>query len=124
MADHPRKQKKKNTASKSSKWFLIGFFLLFAIILLRFQIGDALLGRFGNCTTAQLTSELRSVKYVKPTYVYRFWVSSKDYKGNSLIQRSDSAIKGDICVVYLPLLPCINRPARYLADGIQNCNCK
>lgn len=97
------------------------FVALFLVILFRFQIGDLLLNGFGKCGKAELTKELRSVKYVKPTYVYSFRMDNKQYDGNSKISEGHK-VSDEICIVYLPLFPSINRPIKDINSHII-CNC-
>lgn len=102
---------------------LIGVFsvILFLAILFRFQIGDLLLDGFGECGKAEITEELRSVKYVKPTYLYSFKIDDKQYDGNSKIEKGQRK-NNEICILFLPLFPSINRPLNDNKSHIA-CNC-
>lgn len=96
-----------------TKIITILFLGLFLCIVFRFQIGDFLLSKFGKTCKGTITSSARSVKYVKPTFLYQFIIDAHSYEGNSMMQDS-SKIGNSICIVYLPLIPSINRPAFFL----------
>ncbi len=104
-----------------SKIRIIFFFTIFLCVVFRFQIGDFLLSTFGRICIGKVTSEVRSVKYVKPTFLYSFIVKNESYVGNSMI--ADSSLIGDeICIIYFPLMPSLNRPAKFLMKECNNNN--
>ncbi len=89
---------------------LLLFFTIFLLIVFRFQIGDFLLKNFGRLCVGTVISDVRSVKYVKPTFLYQFYLNDNRYLGNTTLSDS-SKIGMNICIVYLPYIPSINRPA-------------
>lgn len=82
-------------------------------LLLRYQVGDFLLTHFGTKAMAVLTRELRQEVYVKPTLVYHFEVGDKLYEGSSIIA-NQTRIGDTVCIVYLPVMPSVNRQAVFL----------
>jgi len=96
-----------------TKIIIVVFLGAFLSIIFRFQIGDFLLSKYGKTCTGIVTSNVRSVKYVKPTYLYQFTIDKSSYEGNSMTNDT-SHIGKSICIVFLPLIPSINRPAVFL----------
>lgn len=103
--------------------FIFLFVAGFLTVLFRFQIGDLLLRNFGQCAKAGLTSELRSTKYVKPTYMYSFQINGKMHNGNSMIEEGTANLQKQLCVIYVPLMPGINRPLSYFKTVEKDCGC-
>lgn len=114
---------KRRTPIKTFIWLLV-LLVGFLVVLFRFQIGDLLLKNYGRCATANLTTELQSVKYVKPTYVYSFYVAGKEHKANSRIEEKTASIPQQLCIVYIPFLPSVNRPLSYFQSLDVECACK
>lgn len=102
-----------------SKISILIFFGIFLCILFRFQIGDFLLSTFGKQSYGTVLSDVRSVKYVKPTFLYQFEIGEASYTGNSMLTDSLNIGK-KICIIYLPIAPSVNRPALFLKKVCNN----
>jgi hypothetical protein len=91
--------------------------LFFICIVFRFQIGDFCLSNFGCKSNAIVIADKRYSRYQKPT-LYQFSIDGNHYYGNSMLTDS-SEIGSTVCVIYLPILPSVNRLADFLG---KDCN--
>ncbi len=95
---------------------LIGYVIFMPIFKTQILIAK------GVCTTGYLTEETERIRYHKATIVYKFQIGDKTYKGNSNIEDLSQAGK-NICIVYYPEYPSINRPLSRF-EGKVKCDCK
>jgi hypothetical protein len=115
-------KKKETKFDKFRKILGILFIAFFSLFFLKIGIGNYLLKGSGICTKAILTDQITGVRGHKDTLVYKFWINGKAYDGNSNVEDLSKA-GSNICVVYLELMPSVNRPLSFYDESI-NCNCR
>gem|GEM_PF-1872629 len=104
---------KKDNKERSSRrkdsfpiWFKLGFVLLILGVV-HFKIEDSFLKYYGRCTKGFVTDRVRYARGTN-SYYFEFAVEGKVYEGDSWL--IDPASIGDTLeVVYLPLIPWVNR---------------
>jgi hypothetical protein len=95
---------------------------LIAYVIFRSILETQILISKGVCISATLTGETQRIQYHKSTLVYNFVINNKTYKGDSNIE--DLSMAGqNICIVYYPEFPSINRPL-YRFNGKVKCKCQ
>lgn len=100
--------------------------LFFLVFIFHFKIEDFFLRIYGKCTKAYISNEVRISRSKKDTYYYKFSLQNELYKGDSWVESNDTLdIKDTVCIVYLPILPIINRSINgYFEGDFKGCNCK
>lgn len=117
------KNKKKNK-SKRGSLILLTVLLLTLGVVFHFKIEDIFIRQKGVCTKARVSSDERFSKG-PDTFYFKFSVNGREYDGNSFISTHDKgAIGSEICIVYLPIWPEINRSIDgYFDSDFKSCKC-
>ncbi|GAA4315090.1 hypothetical protein [Nibribacter koreensis] len=119
-------KKRKKNRENDVKLRLLLTLVLFLAVVFHFAIEDIFLRKYGKCTKAKVSSEIRYSSSKPDTYYFKFIENGKEYTGDSNVEIHKKEMIGDkICIVYLELLPTINRSLDgYFESRFTRCNCK
>ena|SRR5690349_14632636 len=120
-----RRKPKKIPESRHLRWKVLVLVLFVLTIIFHFQIEDIFLKKYGVCTDAIVTSEVRHVRGDKDTFYYVFTIEGNQYKADSYIRADQPDQVGTkTCVVYLKMLPEISRSLKgYFEADFKTCGC-
>jgi hypothetical protein len=115
---------KKKHRSKNGCLVLWTILIPILCVVFHFKIEDVFVRRYGICAKAKVSPEERYSRG-PDTFYFKFSVDGREYDGNSFISiRDKGAIGSEICIVYLPIWPEINRSIDgYFESNFKSCKC-
>ncbi|WP_207425502.1 hypothetical protein [Pedobacter sp. SYSU D00535] len=121
-----RKRRQRRGAKKAKKRKIIALSItggvLLALLIFHASLERFFLRDFGECTTAQLTDKV-AISDGKQNLKYRFQLEGDPQYGSFSSANMIEVVSNEICIVYLPALPFINRPIESFAYEDRNCFC-